>query len=515
MVPLAIFMSSKRKKAKGKNKQAARARPLLSAQQQVGLQQALQAQAQGDLAFAEAAWRALIAAKVRIAQPYCKLALICARTERQAEAHSLWKKALAIEPGSLEAGMGLAESYQQAGQVEKAKACYRRIITDHPGLVQAKYLLGNLLKAQGEFEQAAACYQQIMAQQPDYTQAHFTYSGVHEYRDRDDPHIGSMLDLYRQDDLPTEKKIQLAFALAKAFEDLEDYPQAFEYLSTGNRLKYGMFNYTIDSDAELVQNIIETFSAEALSRLHVNGEPSNRPIFILGMPRSGTSLVEKILASHSAVYGAGELDYIYALGTRLFLKESLHYQFAPLAIYPPGTFEALGKAYLEKINLLHDQASRITDKLPFNMMMIGLIRIALPNAKIIHCVRDARDTCLSIYRQNFATGNYRFAYDLRTVGQFHNLYRKLMKHWHNVFPDAIYDLGYESLTQNPENEIRRLLEACGLEWEKGCLDFYSSPGIVRTASFYQVRQPMYTRSVGLWEKYREFLQPLLEVLQEN
>jgi tetratricopeptide (TPR) repeat protein len=508
-------MSSKRKKPKGKNRKPARAKPVLSAQQQFRLQQALQAQAQGDLAFAEAAWCALIAEKVRIAQPYCKLALICARTERQAEAHSLWTKALAIEPGSLEAGMGLAESYQQAGQVEKAIACYRRIIIDQPGLVQAKYLLANLLKARGEFGEAAACYQQIMAQQPDYTQAHFTYSGVHEYRDRDDPHIGFMLDLYRKDELPTEKKIQLAFALAKAFEDLKDYPKAFEYLSAGNGLRYKMFNYTIDSDAELVQNIIETFSAEALSRLRVEGETSNRPIFILGMPRSGTSLVEKILASHSKVYGAGELDYIYALGARLFLKESLHYQFAPLASYPPGAFQTLGQAYLQKINLLNDQASRITDKLPFNMMMIGLIRFALPNAKIIHCVRDARDTCLSIFRQNFATGNYRFAYDLRTVGQFHNLYRNLMKHWHNVFPDVIYDIGYESLTRNPESEIRRLLEACGLEWEEGCLDFYRSPGIVRTASFYQVRQPMYTRSVGLWENYREFLQPLLAVLQED
>jgi tetratricopeptide (TPR) repeat protein len=411
--------------------------------------------------------------------------------------------------------MGLADSYQQAGQIAQALESYRKIIRDHPGLVQAKYLLANLLKAQGDFEQAAACYRQIMAQQPDYTQAHFTYSGVHEYRERDDPHIGLMLELYRKDDLPTEKKIQLAFALAKAFEDLEDYPQAFEFLSTGNRLRYQAFNYTIDSDAELVQNIIETFSADALSRLRVDAEPSKRPIFILGMPRSGTSLVEKILASHSAVYGAGELEYIYALGARLFLKEALRYQFAPLASYPPGAFRQLGKAYLQKIDLLNDRADRITDKLPFNMMMIGLIRIALPNAKIIHCVRDARDTCLSNYRQNFATGNYRFAYDLRTVGQFHNLYRKLMKHWHNVFPGVIYDIEYESLTRNPEPAIRQLLEACGLEWEQGCMDFYRSPGIVRTASFYQVRQPMYTSSVGLWEKYSQFLQPLLDALQEE
>ena len=168
--------------------------------------------------------------------------------------------------------------------------------------------------------------------------------------------------------------------------------------------------------------------------------------------------------------------------------------------------------FLEKINLLNDQAGRITDKLPFNFMMIGLIKIALPNAKIIHCVRDARDTSLSIYKQNFSTENYRFAYDLKTVGQFHNLYRKLMKHWHQLMPGAIYDIEYESLTQNPEREIRNLLSACDLEWQEGCLDFDKSEGLVKTASFYQVRQPMYTSSVKLWEQYQEFLGPLINEL---
>ena len=145
-------------------------------------------------------------------------------------------------------------------------------------------------------------------------------------------------------------------------------------------------------------------------------------------------------------------------------------------------------------------------------MMIGLIKITLPNAKIIHCVRDARDTSLSIYKQNFSTDNYRFAYDLKTLGQFHNLYRKLMKHWHRVMPGEIYDIEYESLTQNPESEIRKLLSACDLEWQQNCLDFDRSEGLVKTASFYQVRQPMYTSSVSLWEQYQEYLGPLLNEL---
>ena len=147
------------------------------------------------------------------------------------------------------------------------------------------------------------------------------------------------------------------------------------------------------------------------------------------------------------------------------------------------------------------------------MMMLGLIRIALPNARIIHCVRDAKDNCLSIYKQNFTTGNYRFAYDLKTVGQFHKQYQLLMEHWHRVMPGAIYDVSYEALTGNPETEIRNLLAACDLEWRDDCLNFDKTGGIIKTASAYQARQPIYTSSVSLWEKYEEFIQPLLEELE--
>lgn len=215
------------------------------------------------------------------------------------------------------------------------------------------------------------------------------------------------------------------------------------------------------------------------------------------------------------MYGAGELDYIFALGTELFLKESMHFQFRALDSYPSRAFEEFGRVYMEKIGLLGSQSPRLTDKMPFNMMMIGLIKIALPNAKIIHCVRDARDTCLSIYKQNFTTGNYRFAYNLRTVAQFHKEYELLMKHWHEVMPGAIYDLNYEALTHDPETEIRKLLAACDLDWQEACLAFDRSGGVVKTASAYQARQPMYTSSVRLWQKYGDFIQPMLDELDKD
>jgi hypothetical protein len=323
-----------------------------------------------------------------------------------------------------------------------------------------------------------------------------------------------MLELYQNKSLGIDNRIQLSFALAKAFEDLKDYPQAFRYLKTGNDLRYGKYNYVINGDEALNNSIIESFTAESMAGLGVNGQASDRPIFIVGMPRSGTTLVEKILASHTEVYGGGELDYMYALGVSGFLRKSGNFLFRSLDSYSREAYESVGKVYLEKIDRLDAQAKRITDKLPFNFQMIGLIRIALPNARIIHCVRDPRDTCLSIYKQNFSTENYQFAYDLKTVGQFHNLYRELMAHWHRVMPGAIYDIEYELLTRNPEQEIRKLLSACDLEWQDACLDFHLSKGLVKTASFQQVRQPMYTSSVRLWEQYKEFLQPLFNALNE-
>jgi len=484
----------------------------LSSEQRLRLQLAGEAQARGELASAEAQYRALLAERAQAPEILCRLAQLCAEANRMDEAHRLWRQAQAADPGSLEAAMGLAGSHARMGRHEQAIDSYRGIVSRWPQVVQPRYLLGNLLKSQGRFDEAKELYQRIIAERPDYAQAHFTYSGIHRYRDRADPHIGTMLTLLHSGGQPVEKQILFAFALAKAFEDLEDYREAFKYFEFGNRLRRSTFHYSIDGDAELIDNIIRTFNREDLATLKVDGETSNRPIFIVGMVRSGTSLVEKILASHPAVHGAGELDYMFSLGHSLFLDPAISRHFRPLGTYPASAFKTLGQTYLARLDALVGKAARVTDKLPFNMMMIGLIRTALPNAKIIHCVRDARDTCLSIYRQNFASGNYRFAYDLESIGLFHNQYRRLMRHWHEVFPGAIYDVCYESLARNPEQEIRKLLAACDLEWDESCLRFHATPGVVNTASSYQVRQPMSTDSIGLWEKYREFVRPLLRVL---
>lgn len=459
---------------------AQRGKPV-SAKKLLRFQQASRAHAAGDLATAEAEYRALIREKVRIPQLYHQMAQISAQSGRLKEARALWNKALHLDPG----------------------------------FVQARYLLGNLLKAEGRLDQAAACYRSVIGQKPGYTQAHFTFAGIHQYKNLDDPHIAAMQGIYMSDGLPVENRIHVAFALAKAFEDAGDHAGAFGYLEEGNRLRNDSFQYDISSDRELFDNIVETFSAEAVAAVQANATGSSRPVFIVGMPRSGTSLLEKILATHTSVYGAGEIDDFYSLAAGLFLDPEDHYQYRPLGRCPARTFEQLGSAYLERLEARDSSANRVTDKLPFNLLMIGLIKLSLPNATIIHCCRDARDTCLSIYKQNFTTANYRFAYDLRTIGQFYCQYERLMRHWQEVFPGGIHDISYEDLTRNPETEIRKLLNVCDLEWQEDCLAFDKSPGVVTTASAAQVRRPVYRSSVGLWKKYREHLAPLLEELQQG
>ena len=337
---------SKRKK---KSRPPVRPRRSITPQQGARLQQAARAHRQGNLAYAEAEYRSLVAERVRAPGLYTNLGRICAGKRHVGEAREWWKKALAMDPGFIDAGMGLAESYQQTGEADYAQRILQRLLKANSGNVVIRYTLANLLKARGRLEEASEMYQQIMARQPDYTQAHFTYSGIHKYRESSDPHIATMLKLYEQDSLTRVKRIHLAFALAKAFEDLGEYGKAFGYLETGNRLRGQEFDYDIESDKALMQSIMRAFTPEAMSRVQVEAQASDRPIFIVGMPRSGTSLVEKIIASHSAVHGAGELDYVFAMGRELFLRHSPDYCFMPLDRYPPSAFETFGRS----LSLIH------------------------------------------------------------------------------------------------------------------------------------------------------------------
>jgi tetratricopeptide (TPR) repeat protein len=424
-------------------------------------------------------------------------------------------KALSLLPNYIQAQDHLGQIYMAKGRLDQAKAVYEKQLLENKQNVRALYTLGNIFKSQGKLELAKEKYQNAFSIYPEYSQAHFTYASIHKYSEKNDPHISLMLEQYQKPNLPLENKMQLSFALAKAYEDAKDFKRAYSYLETGNKIRHDRNNYTIESDEKFIKNIIKTFTKESIESLQIKAQISKKPIFIIGMPRSGTTLVEKILASHSEVYGAGELEHFFKLSTDGFLTDKTDFLFAPLNSYEKDKLENIGQSYLAKIKLLSKDDSYVTDKLPFNMLMVGFIKIAFPNAKIIHCVRNAKDNCLSIFKKNFTTDNYRFAYNLKTLGQFHKLYQSLMIHWHATFPDSIYDIEYEALIKNPEEEIKTLITACELNWEESCLDFHQTDAVIKTASAYQVRQPIYDTSVGLWKEYEENISELLDVLEAS
>ena len=451
----------------------------------------------------------------KFSMAYLSLGMSYMQLGKLDESELACRKAIELEPGLQQAKDFYVQILVAKGDLDQAQTLLKQVIAENPKNVKALYELGNLLKSQGQFEQASSYYQQAFSIQPAYSQAHFTYSSIRKYTDPRDSHISLMKKQHQRNTLSSENKIQLSFALAKAYEDVKDFSQAFKYLEQGNALRFNRYNYSIKSDEAFINSIIKTFNKEAIQNLRLTAEKSEKPIFIVGMPRSGTTLVEKILATHTKVHGAGELDYFFKLGTNQFLTEETGFLFAPLNAYSKKQLENVGHSYLKQIEQLNKDSAYITDKLPFNMLLIGLIKIALPNAKIIHCVREPRDNCLSIYKKNFTTDNYRFAYNLTTLGQFHNLYRRLMKHWHDIFPDTIYDVHYESLVSNPEPEIRKLIAICDLDWQSECLQFDRSKSTITTASAVEVRKPMYTSSVGVWHQYQDYLQPLFDALDDD
>lgn len=422
------------------------------------------------------------------------------------------QEAIRIQPSIAEAKMHLAQLLTQKNHLEEAKTLFNELLKDNPRDVNAKYLLANLYKFEGNFEKAKLIYQEIHLQAPLYSQAHFSYAMLNKYQSLQDKHLLQMEDIEKNGNVNEEQKIQLSFSLGKAYEDVKSYSRAFAYLQTGNRLRFERFKYDINSDKHFIASIIKTFNKNAIKSAQIKGNESIKPIFIVGMPRSGTSLVEKILSSHTDVFAGGELEDFFRLGTSSFLNDKTNYLFGALANYPNSIYDNIAERYLSSLNTLSANSRHVTDKLPFNMLMIGLIKLVFPNAVIIHCTRDPIDNCLAIFKKNFTTDNYRFGYNLKTLGQFHLLYQDLMAHWHETFPNTIYDISYEALVENPELEIKSLIEKCDLQWQNQCLNFNKTKSIVKTASDFQVRQPIYKTSVELWKHYEPHLKELISTL---
>jgi len=311
------------------------------------------------------------------------------------------------------------------------------------------------------------------------------------------------------------KAMPLHFAIGKCYDDIGDYDKAFPHFAEACRLKREQIHYDVRETEGHHQAIHNFFDKATVNRLRGVGNPSSLPIFVLGMPRSGTTLVETILASHPEVYGAGELRDLHRIANNpIEGVDTENYPYS-LQYLTPEELTKMGTRYAAGLKERSPASTRITDKMPANFLFIGLIHLILPNARIIHIKRNAADVCLSGFSRHFAAKNQPHSYDLREMGHYYRCYARLMEHWQRVLPeDAYLDVQYEELVNDTEAQTRRLIDYCGLEWNEACLESHKTERSVKTASITQVRQPVYTSSVERWRHYEKFLGPLFEALGE-
>jgi len=428
-----------------------------------------------------------------------------------------------IRPNAWSVYLSLGNTLREQGKLDKAAISYKKIIEIKPDFSEAHYKLGGVLKQLGHIDDAKKHYEEALEINPDYAAAHYSLSNLIKYKDSD-PRINKMHSLLEQDNLNTSERINLSFALAKVYENQENQDQMFKFLHEGNRLRKNELDYSLDKQKKLFSVIKEIYRNPANIKKNLPLGPSNiRPIFIVGMPRSGSTLVEQILSSHNAVYGIGESQSFRKLLAPI-IKKNLK-QGSKIASTSIGdskinigntydlqesTFLSIREKYLDDIANLNLNESIIIDKSLLNFRFIGFILSAFPEAKIIHTQRDARAICWSIYKNLFNAVGYGNNYD-DLVG-FYSLYSELMDFWHKLFPDRIYDISYEDLTNNQERETKLLLEHCDLDWDENCLNFHKTKRVVKTSSLLQVREKMYQGSSDAWKKHKAHIEPLIKAL---
>ena len=458
------------------------------------------------------------------------------------EAIEQYEKALSINPENADLILNLGFIYQSLGQIDEAIEQYDNALTFDPDNAKVLNNLGNAHNDLGQLDVAIKYYEKALAIKPDYAVVYYNLGfiyqdlgqvdlaikqyehavAINDYAEAyhslsylkkytlNDPQISRMESLLSSDNLSQSERIQLCLALARVNEGLGKQDEFFKYLDEGNSLRKKELNYSIDQSSEVHSTIKRLFNSLPPSIIESKSfNPSELcPIFIVGMPRSGTSLVEQIISSHQEVYGAGELDTITKLASPIiknFLAGDINHLTEQALLF-------IREEYLDMLSQFNTSENIITDKLPLNFQYIGFIFSAFPDAKIVHLKRDARATCWSNYKYYFKNKENGYSYNFDDLARFYGLYIDLMDFWHELYPNQIYDMCYEDLTINQEEETRKLLEYCELDWDENCLNFHTNKRAVKTISTLQVRQKMYQGSSEAWKKHEAYLKPLIKNL---
>lgn len=438
------------------------------------------------------------------------LGLCLLATGRLEEAATQFRKAYALNPAAGSAANNLGNALIELGKPAEALVWYQTAVANDPGYADAFNNLGSTLVELGRIDEAADAYEKAIELEP---RRGLFYRMLAD-TGRLTPERPSFQRLQTLAGsltlLPEADQMELHFALGTLHGN--DPAKAFHHIATANTLRRWHIVYDERHMVSLMARIRETFSAGFFAGQSGHGLPSQLPIFVVGMPRSGTTLIEQILASHPAVFGAGELREMEWLeasltpagGTALFPDS--------VAAVPTEALRTLTASYLERMQAYAPSAAHVVDKMPHNFLRAGLIHWALPQAKIIHIRRDPVDTCLSCFSKSF-TGSLPYTYDLGELGRFYRAYEGMMAHWRAVLPPGVMlEVRYEDVVAGLETEARRILAHCGLPWDDHCLAFHQTDRPVRTASAVQVRQPLYGSAVGRWHVFRDLARPLLDAL---
>lgn len=426
------------------------------------------------------------------------------------------QRALELQPDSPDQFLLLAAVLVRCDAHGEALAIYQRVKEQHPKNVDARRGLATAFRILGQAQEAEVECDWVLNEHPDDYEIIYLRSSLRK-QSEDHNHVDELVSRLKCGAKDWRGTVQIAYSLAKELEDLSEYSESFKYLQQGATLRRRHTRYDVQNDIKIFDTISKTFTPRLISEKEASGYSSDAPIFVLGLPRTGSTLVERVISSHSDVHMAGELND-FALELVKLTTQANNGKSVPRLELPQAAaaldMAQLGRNYIDSTKDSAGSTKHFIDKLPLNFLYIGFIHLALPNAKIVHIKRNPMDACYAIYKYLFKQA-YPFSYDLEELAAYYIAYHRLMEYWRKLLPGVIYDIRYEDLVANQESESRRLLKYLGLEWQDACLNFHLNQQASATGSASQVREPLYSSSVGKWCHYEEELDSLAVTLKNE
>jgi len=455
--------------------------------------------------------------------------------------------ALHHDPKNIAAMNNLANSYKSLNQNAKAEEIYKTILKKDPNNIKCLNNFANLMKKLRDFNSAkklllkaveieninidilfnlAECYQslgeldqakeyahKILNLEPNHSATHRFISLIINHKS-DKTHLPKIIEIEKSDNFKnftSNQKVDIFFSLGKAYEDLKDYEKSFAYLEKANLIKNKEINYNLSSHEKLIKNIIKLFEDFDFDKIKKKA-PGNQIIFICGMPRSGSTLIEQMIAAHNEVSGAGELSYVRDTVVKNF-QEELRFNKQKIIEEASAERNIMAEQYIELLKYHKFETNIVTDKAPQNFLWLGFIKIFFPNSKIIHSYRNSKDNCLSIFKNYFPSNDMLWSFDQSNIANYYNLYLDLMNFWKTKFNKSIYDINYTHLVQSPEEELKKIFSFCNLTWDPDCLNYYQSKKTpITTVSVNQASKPIYTSSVNSNEGFSKYLTEMFHIL---